>query len=155
MAEFYTANAPRIRAVLTSVVSGAAAATAAATEAGGGGPGAAVVAPVASPASLVLGLPAYRALEWRLAVRVASRLRPNEIRPAMTLRLDTSEPKLGAVAAATEAASSSSPPTPAPLSSSLYFEADAGALGAAIGSLEAALAEVKSANMRRMMRYLH
>lgn len=153
MAEFYTANAPRIRAVLTSVVSGAAAATAAAAEAGGGGPGAAVVAPAASPASIVLGLPAYRALEWRLAVSVASRLRPNEIRPALTLRLDTAAGAQAPVSPSPSAATHSLAPDSS--TSSLYFEADAGALAAAVGSLEAALAEVKSANMRRMMRYLH
>lgn len=40
-------------------------------------------------------------------------------------------------------------------SSSVYFDADAAALHAAIASLELAQAEVKSANVRRMMRYLH
>lgn len=165
MAEFYIANASRIRTVLTSVVSGTAAATAAASEAGLGA-GAAVVAPAASPASIVLGLPAYRGLEWRLAVSLGSRLQPNTIVPSLTLRLDTSASTAGrdnavvtqahpsgdASAAVTTASVLDKGAAPV---ASVYFQADAAALAAAIASLEQAQAEVKTANMRRMMRYLH
>ena len=167
MASFYTANAARIRVILSSVVSGAAVADS---------PGAAVLAPAASPSSIILGLPAYRRLEWRLAVSVASRMRPNTVAPVLTLRLDTSAPTTGSGSApaatqtrpiedgsaAVSCARSFGANDPASAdalgsdsTSSVYFEADAAALHAAIASLELAQAEVKSANVRRMMRYLH
>jgi len=170
MASFYTANAARIRVILSSVVSGAASAAAADS------PGAAVLAPAASPSSIILGLPAYRRLEWRLAVSVASRMRPNTVAPVLTLRLDTSAPTTGhgsapvatqthpseggsaAVSCALLSGAIGSVPAHASGSdatSSVYFDADAAALHAAIASLELAQAEVKSANVRRMMRYLH
>ena len=85
-------------------------------------------------------VPAYRALDWRFEVAVASRHLHDQMRPSFTLRLDTAAP---AVAGATGGSANS-----------LDFTADFAALRRASDAIDEAVAEAKSAHSRRVNRYI-
>jgi hypothetical protein len=181
LCDFYASSGARIRTVLAQVVSGKIEMSDE-TKGDAGALATAVSADVLSPAALVTGLHEFRGLEWRLSVTVASRLHPKAITPSLTLRLDTAPPRSAPAASlsaqsaaqqrllsascsaavlhftqesASEADSTSPAKSWAAAPSSTYFEADAASLRAALDAVELALAEAKTANMRRMMRYLH
>jgi hypothetical protein len=158
IAAFYEAN----RAVLRERVAGAGAGGA-----GGAGGGAAGSASASAGAGALPTLPEYRGLDWRLEVLVAGRHLHDRMQPAYALRLDTAAPAVGsgagagagagaggtsagAASAGTGCASAAAAGGPR----SLAFSSDFAALRQASEAIDEAVAEAKSAHMRRVLRYI-
>lgn len=83
-------------------------------------------------AKLVMALPEYHHMDWRLDMELGSRMQRKVVEPKFVIRLDTREPEL----------------------KSTYAEADFATLQRLIAELEAAEAEVKTAHSQRVARYI-